>query len=372
MAARDLIATAEKSLEEFPRDIDLQPLAKGELLSLDQIEDLYKFFCKNEGSYQPEVKEDDGGLTAGTVVWLLKGGHPAQRWARRILRQHDRLQKQRGSGSVSLPTIIDAQLGTQFIGVGVVDADEAADWAMDVEVPCSIIKSRDGSGWMFLNYDELGSDVRGDILPQFSVSGDLDIVEATKSRACGLLKGIDQEETSQYDAYELDASSVELLEDLTGYEIPFDLCDEPVLFKLADTEATAQVLKIDEELGLVFGWAIICKLQGEEFFDSQDDHVPEDAMLEAATDFMLKSRMGGDMHERVDGEPVPRGTIVFAFPLTEDIAKSFGIDCDRTGLMVAMKPDSDEMLQKFRDGTYTGFSIGGRYIESDFEEVNDE
>jgi hypothetical protein len=42
-------------------------------------------------------------------------------------------------------------------------------------------------------------------------------------------------------------------------------------------------------------------------------------------------------------------------------AKAFGVETKTTGLMIAIKPDSDDMLAKFRDGTLTGFSIGGPY-----------
>jgi hypothetical protein len=126
------------------------------------------------------------------------------------------------------------------------------------------------------------------------------------------------------------------------------------------TEKFAQVLKVDESLGLVMGWAIVCKQMGVDYYDLQDDHIPEAAMLSASVDFMQNSRMAGEMH---DGEG--RGSIVFAFPMTSDIAKAFGIDTKITGLMIAMKPDSDEMLEKFRDGTYTGFSIGGARLEDE-------
>jgi hypothetical protein len=120
----------------------------------------------------------------------------------------------------------------------------------------------------------------------------------------------------------------------------------------------AQVFKVDEALGLVFGWAIVSKENGENYFDLQGDHIPEDAMLKAATDFMQNSRMAGDMHERAEGEPVESGTVVFAFPLTTDIAKAMGIETKKTGLMIAMRPDPD-VLGKFKSGEYTGFSIGG-------------
>ena len=95
-------------------------------------------------------------------------------------------------------------------------------------------------------------------------------------------------------------------------------------------------------------------MNGEPYFDTQGDHIPEDAMLKAATDFMQHSRAAKEMHE---GGQI--GDIVFAFPMTEEIAKAFSIQTSQTGLMIAMKPDSSEALEKFRDGTYTGFSIGG-------------
>lgn len=118
------------------------------------------------------------------------------------------------------------------------------------------------------------------------------------------------------------------------------------------------ISKVDDDLGLVMGWAIICKQDGEDHFDLQGDHIPEDAMLEAATDFMLHSRVIKDMHQ---GDPLP-GSIVFAFPMTTDVAKAFGIETTQTGLMIAMKPEDETVLEKFRTGEYTGFSIGGRRI----------
>ena len=116
----------------------------------------------------------------------------------------------------------------------------------------------------------------------------------------------------------------------------------------------AKVLKVQEELGLVLGWGIVCTEKGEPYFDLQNDHIPEDSMLKAATDFMTNSRRAKEMHCRSDA-----GQVVFAFPLTEDVKKAFEIECPKTGLMVVLKPDA-EMLGKFKSGELTGFSIGGR------------
>jgi len=122
----------------------------------------------------------------------------------------------------------------------------------------------------------------------------------------------------------------------------------------------SKIAKVDESLGLAFGWAIVCKENGEDHYDTQGDHIPEDVMLKAASEFMGSERIGADMHVwDKDGNPVKTGSVVFAWPMTTDIAKAMGVEGTTTGLMVAYKPDSEEIMAKFRDGSYTGFSIGG-------------
>lgn len=117
----------------------------------------------------------------------------------------------------------------------------------------------------------------------------------------------------------------------------------------------ASVVKVDSGLGLVFGWAIVSKVDGADFYDSQGDHIPEESMLKAATDFMVHSRTAKEMHAGPQ-----KGSVVFAFPMTAELAKSMDIQTKYTGLMIAMRPDDPAMLEKFRTGEYSGFSIGGR------------
>ncbi len=130
-------------------------------------------------------------------------------------------------------------------------------------------------------------------------------------------------------------------------------------------DITGYVVKVDDSLGLVMGFAIVCNEDGEPYFDVQGDHIPEDAMLKASLDFMQNSAAVNEMH---DDERV--GDVVFAFPLTEDIAKAFGILTRKTGLMIAIKPADDDMLKRFQLGELTGFSIGGTRIED--EEIDDD
>jgi len=124
------------------------------------------------------------------------------------------------------------------------------------------------------------------------------------------------------------------------------------------------VTKVDRNLGLVLGWAIVSKVDGQPYFDTQGDHIPEESMLKASTEFMQSARTAKAMHS---GEQ--RGSIVFAWPMTEEIAKAYGIDTGgKYGLMVAAKFD-DDTLAKFADGSYTGFSIGG--LRGEDEEVEE-
>lgn len=125
----------------------------------------------------------------------------------------------------------------------------------------------------------------------------------------------------------------------------------------------AEIKKVDETLGLVMGFGIVCTENGEPYYDIQGDHIPEDAMLKAALDFMENSQVAKEMHT---GEQA--GAIVFAFPLTTDIAKAFGITTEKTGLLIAVKPN-EKMMKRFVDGELTGFSIGGMRITD--EDVSD-
>ena len=126
-----------------------------------------------------------------------------------------------------------------------------------------------------------------------------------------------------------------------------------------EVDLRAKVLKVDDSLGLVMGYAIVCKEAGEDYYDLQGDHITEDAMLKAALDFMEHSQVAKEMHS---GEQT--GTVVFAWPMTTDIAKAFDVEVKKTGLLIAVRPDPD-MLAKFRDGTYTGFSIGGHWLKEE-------
>lgn len=181
--------------------------------------------------------------------------------------------------------------------------------------------------------------------------------------------------TITYDAGDLDLSEVEPYRGkiVLGPEL-FEEVNEDYKDKLIEKGRKLRVVKVDEELGLVFGWAIICKVDGEDYYDlnidKNDDgsrervpeHVPEIEMLKAADDFMQGVRKGNEMHKGAK-----HGEYVFAFPLTTEIAKALNIETETTGLLVAYRPPP-HVLQKYKDGTYTGFSIEGEGEGEEFED----
>lgn len=121
----------------------------------------------------------------------------------------------------------------------------------------------------------------------------------------------------------------------------------------AEIEASARVVKTSDELGLVFGWALTTKAKGADYFDLHGDNIVEEDLIRVAAEFMENGGATDEQHDfAADGK------VVFAMPLTAEVAKSFGIETDTTGLMVAIKPSPD-VFAKFKSGEYTGFSIAG-------------
>ena len=120
--------------------------------------------------------------------------------------------------------------------------------------------------------------------------------------------------------------------------------------------AKDQPFTADPDLGVAFGFGIVCKEGGEPYYDLQGDHITEDCMLKAAVDFMEKSQVMKAGHK---GAPVGK---MWVMPITSDILDEIKKG-DKTGLFVMAKPN-EEVLKQMKDGTFKGFSVGGRIVES--------
>lgn len=123
----------------------------------------------------------------------------------------------------------------------------------------------------------------------------------------------------------------------------------------AESLDLCRVAKVDESLGLVMGWGLICTENGQPYYDAHNDHLPEAEMLKAATKFMRTKRAAKIMHEGADV-----GQVVFAFPVLGDVFKAMDLPGPtRTGLIIAWAPDDRALLNKFLSQEWTGFSFGG-------------
>lgn len=132
------------------------------------------------------------------------------------------------------------------------------------------------------------------------------------------------------------------------------------LIKRADEggfEATCRVTKLDEHLGLVFGWALAGTLDGgqSEHVDLQGDAVDVNSteFIKVAADFMEAAGASDVMHDNEAD-----GRIVFAMPLVPEVNAALGIKSDVHGLAIAMKP-SEATFKRFLSGELAAFSIAG-------------
>lgn len=143
------------------------------------------------------------------------------------------------------------------------------------------------------------------------------------------------------------------------------LLDEDALekkFPLRDDAESAilksvQILRTDEEQRVVWGWVSVATEKGEKVFDSHGDHIPMAELEKASVDFMLTSRVGKAMHV---GEKV--SDVIGCLPLSSELAKALGIECEREGLIMGFRVNDDRVWEAVKKGELGAFSIGGTGI----------
>ncbi len=116
-----------------------------------------------------------------------------------------------------------------------------------------------------------------------------------------------------------------------------------------------EILKVDRERRIIWGWASVSTMKGEIVTDLQGDRITPVEMEKMADGFMRSTRAAKAMH---DGDDV--GEVIHSFPLTKELAEAFGIKTDREGWITGTYIKSDEQWQRALKGEYRGLSIGGR------------
>ena len=126
-------------------------------------------------------------------------------------------------------------------------------------------------------------------------------------------------------------------------------------------DITGQILKVDEEQRIIYGWASVVTEKGEVVVDRQGDVIEAETLVKAVNDFMEHVRIGKTMHE---GEAT--GQVIHSLPVTKEICDALGIQCDREGWVVAYKVYNDDVWDRVKSGELRAFSIGGRATKEDY------
>ena len=140
-----------------------------------------------------------------------------------------------------------------------------------------------------------------------------------------------------------------------------------------DLTISGTISKIDDDRRQVFGWASVTEINGEPVVDLQNDYVDTYEVEKAAYDYVLNSRVGGEMHQRVKKDaPKQVGTLIESMVLTPEKIEKMGLpDETPRGWWIGFKVHDDEVWKAVKSDKYTGFSIHGmgKRIEKNFDEI---
>lgn len=128
-----------------------------------------------------------------------------------------------------------------------------------------------------------------------------------------------------------------------------------------DVVFSGEFSKLDDDKRLAFGWASVTKVDGMPVIDRQADFMTTEDIETAAYEYVLKSRVGGDMHRR-NGEAAHKvSDLVESFVVTDEKVKKMGLPEDTPrGWWVGFKIHDDDAWELVKKGERTGFSIHGR------------
>lgn len=134
--------------------------------------------------------------------------------------------------------------------------------------------------------------------------------------------------------------------------------------KDATTDITweGEFSKFDTDKKQVFGWASVVEIGGEPVVDRQGDYISPDEIEKAAYSYVVKSRKGGDMHQRTGEVPMHVSDMIESFMVTPEKLEKMGLPSDSlpTGWWVGYQINDDKTWDLVKKGERTGFSIHGR------------
>lgn len=140
---------------------------------------------------------------------------------------------------------------------------------------------------------------------------------------------------------------------------------EPVQKAIIDPakyEFDGEVRKSDTEKRQVFGWCSLSKVDGVDVVDRQGDYVPIDEMEKSAYHYVVNSRKGSDMHQRVGDQPLHTSDLIESFVVTPEKLEAMGLEPDAVphGWWVGFKVNDEQQWENVKKGDRVHFSIHGK------------
>lgn len=129
-----------------------------------------------------------------------------------------------------------------------------------------------------------------------------------------------------------------------------------------EVEWVGEISKADIDRQLAFGWASVIKVNGIPVLDKQGDYMEPDDLEDAAYEYVMKSRKGGDMHRRTDdGAPYHAADLVESLVITPEKIKQMNLpETMPCGWWVGFKVHDPGVWESVKKGDKPGFSIHGR------------
>jgi len=130
-----------------------------------------------------------------------------------------------------------------------------------------------------------------------------------------------------------------------------------------DQTMAGNILKVDSETKVVYGWAYVCKEGDEPVVDHSGDIIEPKELEKAAHDFVVDCREGKIMHE---GDV--QAELVESLFFSEEVQKALEIDLGKVGWFIGMRINDEELMKKVENGDLAMFSIGGSAIREAIDE----
>lgn len=131
-----------------------------------------------------------------------------------------------------------------------------------------------------------------------------------------------------------------------------------------EVEWRGEISKMDEDKRQVFGWASIVEVNGEPVVDLQGDYLSLDEIEKAAYNYVRKSRVGGNQHQK----GVHVSDMIESFLVTPEKKQQMGLPADTpTGWWVGFQVNDDSTWQQVKNGERREFSIHGSGVRKDVE-----